>query len=298
MEFEYPSQRFQDWLSQKWVMARGRRIDPARAGWLMGPYGDVDVIADGYIARLAEREGLTVERSSSTGGMLEGMELLLGGEAGRLDGRIRHFYEHTAEYDLEAWSQWRAAFRPFAGLIRALYSRRLQQLNLPLGPLETARGMKSEVIKLRDAAGVVRYTVWFRVLRATGQVIYSGVYMLTRLPDGRVCAKIVFPLPRGNATVVMLPRVVDGGLELVSSGGGFGEPGFYFLLRDKRGRHWSQYIRSFRERIHVYVDGEGVLRADHTLGVWGITALRLHYRMQRRAVVEGAAGAAVSAGAG
>ena len=75
----------------------------------------------------------------------------------------------------------------------------------------------------------------------------------------------------------------QGGLDLVSSGREFGDPGFYFLLRDSKGRHWAQYIRSFRERIGVYVDEDGVLRADHTLSLWGLTALRLHYKIVSRA---------------
>ena len=62
MQFEYPSQRFQDWLSQRWVMWRGRRVTPDEIAWLLGPYGDVDVIADRYVERLAQDESLTVER--------------------------------------------------------------------------------------------------------------------------------------------------------------------------------------------------------------------------------------------
>gem|GEM_PF-4748956 len=73
MEPELPSLRFQDWLSQQWVIARGRRIDPAQTAWLMGPY--CDVIADGYINRLAQREGPSVERSAPTGGMVDSMDL-------------------------------------------------------------------------------------------------------------------------------------------------------------------------------------------------------------------------------
>ena len=72
----------------------------------------------------------------------------------------------------------------------------------------------------------------------------------------------------------------------VSSGERFGDPGFYFLLRDRRGRHWAQYIRSFRERIAVYVDAEGVVRADHELSLWRRTALRLHYRINPRRSAE------------
>lgn len=286
MRFQYPSQRLQDWLSQLWVMARGRKIDPAQTAWLIGPFGDVDVIADHYIQRLARDESLTIERFSP-GGLLESAQDLLGSDAPRLDPRIRAFYEHTARHELEVWSQWSPLFRPFAALVQILYSRRLQQLNLPLDPLDTSRGITSEVVKLRDRSGAVRYSIWLRHLKTTGRVIYSGIYMTTSIPDGRRCAKIVFPLPRGNATVIMAPSVDDdGGLDLVSRGERFGHPGFYFLLRDSRSRHWAQYIRSFRERITVYVDGDGSLRADHALSLWGLTALRLHYKIAAAPTVQ------------
>jgi len=282
MRFQYQSQRLQDWLSQLWVMWRGRRVDQGAIAWLFGPYGDVDVIADHYIERLAREESLEVERRAEGVGLLDSMEDMLGDDVSRVDPKVRAFYERTADFGLEVWSEWCWFFRPFAALVQRLYSRRLQQLNLPLRPLDTSRGITSEIVKLRDREGRARYTVWFRILKSTGQVIYSGIYAATQLVDGRRCAKIVFPLPRGNATVVMGARVDEqGGLELVSSGKGFGDPGFYFLLRDSKGRHYAQYIRSFRERIHVYVDDEGVLRADHTLSLWGITALRLHYKMGR-----------------
>jgi hypothetical protein len=36
------------------------------------------------------------------------------------------------------------------------------------------------------------------------------------------------------------------------------------------------------EWITVYVDGEGVLRADHELFFWGMPFLRLHYKMEKK----------------
>lgn len=67
--FDYPSQRLQDYLSQRWVMAFGRRVNPADIGWLIGPFGDVDIIADHFIDRLARDENLTVERNVESGGL-------------------------------------------------------------------------------------------------------------------------------------------------------------------------------------------------------------------------------------
>ena len=159
---------------------------------------------------------------------------------------------------------------------------RLQQLNVPLKPLDTSRGIASEILKLKRADGSIAYTIWYRVLKATGNVIYSGIYTTCRVPDGRTCIKVVFPLPRGSATVVMSIDVGEGGdLILRSEGDGFGSPGFYFLLRDSKGRHWAQYIKTFREKIHVYVDDDSVLRADHVLTLWGRRVLHLHCKVTR-----------------
>jgi len=36
------------------------------------------------------------------------------------------------------------------------------------------------------------------------------------------------------------------------------------------------------EEFHVYVDEEGVLRADHRLALWSADVVRLHYRLEPR----------------
>jgi hypothetical protein len=283
---EYRSQRFQDWVSQRWVMWRGRQVDPVEIPWLMGPFGDVDVIGDRYVAKLAKAEDLVVERKTSGVGLLQSIaDLHLSPcDERRLHGQVGAFYERTADHDLDVWSEWNPLFRPFGGLIHRLYSRRLQQLNLPLRPLDTSRGIGSEILTLqRRTMGTVTYRIWYRILKATGNVIYSGIYTTCRLPDGRTCVKVVFPLPRGNATVVMSVTVGEhGDLILASSGDGFGSPGFYFLLRDSRNRYWAQYIRTFREQIRVFVDDESILRADHILTLWGRRVVQLHYKITPR----------------
>lgn len=279
--FEYPSQKLQDWLSQRWVMFRGRRINPGEYGWLMGPYGDVDVIADRFIDRLAADEDL-VRSEPSVAGLWPNLGLLDSHEAAeRLKPTIADFYTRTSCFQLESWSRWSPLFRHGGSLIAWLYARRLQQLNLPMDPLDTAYGIQSRIIQLRDrSTDTLRYTVWYRILKRTGRVIYSGVYDHCTLSDGSRCMKVIFPLPRGNATVILKPEIdEEGHLNLISSGQGFGEPGFYFLLRDRHGRHFSQYHRSFREQLYIFVDDEGVLRTDHTMRLWGREVLRLHYKI-------------------
>ena len=282
MPFAYPSQRLQDWLSQQYCVCTGRRVDPQSIEWLMGPYGNVDVIEDRYIEQLARSEGLTVRKNEPGFGLIESFDELEFSpeDRARLRPEIAAFYENTFHYDLEVWSEWCQAYRPFAGALSRLYSRRLQQLNLPMSPLETSRGIRSQIYKLFDSAGKPKHTIWYRHLKSTKEVIYSGVYSHCRIPDGRVCMKVVFPLPRGNATVVMGVSVgEDGSLLLQSKGKEFGDPGFYFLLVDGKGNHHARYLPSFHESIHVYVDEEEVLRADHVLCLWRTKALHLHYRM-------------------
>ena len=283
MQFAYPSQRFQDWVSQGWCIATGRRIDPGEIPWLMGPFGNVDVIEDRYVAGIAQAEGLTLVKNRPGSGIINSMDALaLPHEArARLLPEVSDFYEHTSDYEFEVWTQWCQFYRPFAGLLTRLYCKRLQQLNLPLSPLDTSRGIQSQIYQLVDPATLeVRHTVWYRHLKSTQEVIYSGVYGHCLIPDGRTCLKVVFPLPRGNATVVMSIEVGDdGSLSLVSRGKSFGDPGFYFLLSDAKGRHYARYLPSLHETIKVFKDDEGVLRADHVLNLCQSKALHLHYRI-------------------
>jgi hypothetical protein len=102
------------------------------------------------------------------------------------------------------------------------------------------------------------------------------------VPDGVPCVRVVFPLPNGNAIVIMKPTVgTDGSLVLESAGPGFGSAGFYFTITDGPGRVRARYVRALRERIHVYPARDQV-RADHVLSLWGMTFLRLHYRLRHR----------------
>ena len=198
-----------------------------------------------------------------------------------------HFYQRTCEYDLDAWSQWCGAFQPFGWALAYLFSRRLQQLNVPLSNLDTSLGMTSDVMPVvRDADGAPLFTAWMRELVGTGNVVYAGAYSTCRVPgfDGR-CVRVVFPLPNGNAIVIMRPEAhSDGSLTLISSGERFGDPGFYFTVHHAGGAISARYLRSLRERIHVYGAPDGGARADHELTLWGLTFLRLHYRLRWRSV--------------
>jgi hypothetical protein len=273
----------QDWITQVWVKATGRRFHPDQAGWLVGPIGDTDIIGDKFIQELASKERLEIRKNEAGGGLMESFdELELTPEEKQLlHPKVIDFYERTANYHFEVWSEWCGFFRPFGWLLSVIFSKRLQQLNLPLSALDAARGIDSNIIKLLDSAGQAKWTVWYRILKSTSHVIYSGVYTTCSLPNhpGRFL-KVVFPLPNGNATVIMRREVLpDGSLKLCSNGRKYGDNGFYFTLTNHKGKHWTRFVKAMHEWITVYVDDEQVLRADHNLKFHGLPFLNLHYKM-------------------
>ncbi len=71
----------------------------------------------------------------------------------------------------------------------------------------------------------------------------------------------------------------DGSLKLVSNGSRYGDPGFYFTIKNSEGVYYARFVKTMRETIHVYVDSQGVLRTDHTLTIWKRTFLKLHYKI-------------------
>jgi hypothetical protein len=276
-----------DWTTQRWVQLTGQRIRLRNAPWLAGPVGNTRKIGCEFFHALADKEGLQVRRGSGSG-ILPHLALLntSGLDAAKIDVRVRAFYERTAAYELDAWSEWYGLFRPFGRLLACLFSRRLQQLNVPLSPLDTSRGLTSEVIQLVEpSTNEIRYTAWVRAMVGTGDVLYAGAYGLCRIPGHPgPCVKVVFPLPNGNAIVIMRPSVDEAGsLSLTSAGHRFGDPGFYFTVQAASGEVWARHLPQMREHIHVSPAADG-LRADHILTLWNLTFLRLHYRMRGQPV--------------
>lgn len=282
-----------DWVTQRWVEATGRRVDLAEHPWLDSPVGAARGIGGDFFDAWAGRSGLSPRRDGGVAGLLPDFAALRSRtfDPASVHGDVVDFYQCTSAYELDAWSHWSGWFQPFGRLLALLFSRRLQQLNVPLTGLDTSRGMSSEVLPLVDPlTGAVAMTAWIRRLTGTGHIIYAGSYCATAIPgwDGP-CVKVGFPLPNGNALVFMRPDPDgDDSLRIVSSGRRFGDPGFYFTLAAGEGQVVARYVPSFRESIHVYATDAG-LRADHVLSIWGRRFLEIHYRMRRRPVERPAA---------
>jgi hypothetical protein len=265
-----------------WVFGRTRKR--ADLAWLMGPLGR-DVIGDAPYQDVAAAEGLTIERDAREGGLVPSFEQLRGPDfdPDRAHPIVRDFYEHTSAYAMDVWSRTYLPSSIALWLLVTTISRQVDQLNFPLSPLDTARGMHSEIISLRRPDGSVRYTGWFRTLAQHEHVLFTGFYMTERAPNlASPCVKVVFPMPNGNATVVLRPQLGAGGsLTLDSSGRRSGDPGFYRVQGrgPERVRVWQ--IRTLKEHFHVYVDEHGVLRCDHAIRFLGLPVLTLHYKMWR-----------------
>jgi hypothetical protein len=272
------------WIIYRLIWIFGRTYRRADIPWLLGPLGG-PTIGDATYDEVAQREGLSIERRAKACGLVPSFHQLDGEgfAAGDVHAAIRDFYEHTSEFAMDVWTRTYFPANLALALLVTTISRQVNQLNFPLSPLDTAHGMTSEVIALRTPAGAVKYTGWFRTTAATPErSIYTGFYMTEAVPvEPAPCVKVVFPMPNGNATVVLRPRAEDGALILDSAGKKFGGAGFYRVqARDAdRVRVWR--VATLKERFRVFVDAKGALRCDHSIHFLGLPVLRLHYKMFR-----------------
>lgn len=275
----------QDKLTQFWVKLTGRKVDITKDFWVSGIIGDEDKIDNIFFTNLAKNNNLEVTSNEPNSGLIENINDLdfTEEEKNLLNPKVVDFYENTSNYNFEIWSEWKGIFKPFGFLLTLIFSKRLQQLNIPTNPLAMAKGLKSEIVKLKKD-NQTKYTIWYRKIKSTNDVIYSGVYTTVFMPHfNKNLLKVIFPLPNGNATVIMTKKVLENGSLLLSSDGEkFGENGFYFFLTDKKGKYWAKFVKVLHEWIEVYVDDENILRTDHKFRFYGINFLNLHYKMTKK----------------
>jgi hypothetical protein len=270
-------------ISIEWlVRLTGRKIRRSDAPWLDCVLGKPGVIGTGIYPRIAKEENLVLSQPPDAG-LIENFRSLSGPsfDPDQVDPRIRQFYEHAALYRLEVWSEVYLAGKFVLWLLVEFISRRMDQLNFPISPLEVSKGMTSEIVQLREpGTGRLVHTGWLRRFKSTGKVIYAGLYSVTKVPgETDPCVKVTFPC-YGSSSVYLRPSAnADHSFQLDSSGSGFGRSGFYRVV-ESGPDHWRvRNFRSLHELFHVYVDEENVLRVDHKISFVGLTILRLHYRM-------------------
>ena len=267
-----------EWL----VRITGRRVERKDAPWLECVLGKPGLIGTGVYQKIAKEQGLELSTPPDAG-LIEDFGALRGPsfDPDAVDPQIRHFYEHAALYHLEVWSEVYFAGKFVLWLLVEFISRRMDQLNFPISSLEVAKGMTSEIVQLREpGTGRLMNTGWLRRFRATGKVIYAGLYSNARLPgEANPCVKVTFPC-YGSSSVYLQPVArKDGSFGLVSTGGAFGKSGFYRIVESGPDAWKVRCFTSLHEIFHVYVDEERILRTDHEIHFVGMTILRLHYKM-------------------
>lgn len=279
-------QNVQDWITQQWVILFGRKITSNQYEWLLGPFGEINGIGEKFVEQLAAREHLEIDKNTHAKGLIQSInQLNLTSKQGEvLSNAVIDFYENTSNYNFELKVNWNPFFKVFGVLLKILFSNRIEQLNLPLKNEKNAEGLTSEIIHLVDKqTKELKRTIWLRTFKKNNQVVYSGVYETCILPKGTNCIKAIFPLPHGNATVILEPLVRENGnLIFKSSGKRIGDSGFYFLLKDGKGGLWTKYIRSFRDTLEVSSNHKK-LTAKQTLTLWNLPVVEFHYDIKKSA---------------
>lgn len=274
---------FLSWLINVWLNVTGKTVSLHEHSWLRGPVSEGKVIGEDFYARFAQQEGLILEVPEK-GGLLPDFSVVTVDSAipdARLHNAVRTFYEQTVLYKMDVWGEWSSPIAIFAKILIRSISRKMNQMNIPLSPLETSHGMSSEVIQLKDpATGEMRYTCWLRKTLKENRVVYAGFYTHCLTPKGTF-VKVVFPLPKGNVTVLLKANVQeDGGVKLISAGSRIGDAGYYRVLSINKDKVKTRRI-PLKESIHVFEDKEVVLRTDHEFRFWGMKFLHLHYKINK-----------------
>ncbi len=259
-----------------WMRITGRKRDISLHPWLDGPTGG-DYIGETFYTEFAKANGYTTSIPAD-GGLMKDFSVLGSAAHPHLQKNVQHFYERTSQYKMDVWSESYYPVKPFAKIIIRTISREINQLNIPLEPMETSLGMTSQVIRLCDESGEQKLVCWLRKINSSGRVVYSGFYAPV-LIEGKPFVRVVFPLPKGNVTVVLKPEFrADGSFRLVSDGKKFGQAGYYRVREYKPGFVKVRLI-PLKETIHVFEDSQGQLRTDHEFRFWGMKFLKLHYKL-------------------
>jgi hypothetical protein len=196
---------------------------------------------------------------------------------------VREFYEHTTRFALDIVPEWRLWVRPGYLLYLTLLARPLGQASVPMNQRAAHRGMHSRIDTVTGAPGVPGIVRgWIRSYADTDEPIYVGIYTTYR-NEGRGYVSVGFPLPQASFTATLEPRARPGGGLVLDSRGATSHSGHYLTYIDPVASDLTVLaVHGFAERLDVYVDDAGALRAEHAFAVFGIPFLTLHYRMHRK----------------
>ncbi len=242
-------------------------------------------VGTGYVADLAEVLGGEYTADVADIGIVASLDNLDGPgfDPRGVHPLVREFYEHTTRFTLDIVPEWRLWVRPGYLLYLTLLARPLGQASVPMNQRAAHRGVRSRIDTVTGAPGapaVIRG--WIRSYADTGEPIYVGIYTTYRHED-RGYVSVGFPLPQASFTATLEPRARPGGGLVLDSRGETAQSGHYLAYIDPATSDLTVLaVHGFAERLDVYVDDTGELRAEHAFAVFGIPFLVLHYRMHRK----------------
>jgi hypothetical protein len=238
-----------------------------------------------YLADLAASLGGQYTADVADIGIVASLDDLAGPDfdPGTVNTLVREFYEHTTRFVLDIVPEWRMWVRPGYLLYLTLLARPLGQASVPMNQRAAQRGVRSRIDTVTGAPGnppVIR--CWIRSYADTGEPIYVGIYTTYR-HEGRGYVSVGFPLPQMSFTATLEPRARPGGGLVLDSRGATSQSGHYLTYIDPETADLTVLaVHGFAERLVVYVDDDGELRAEHAFSVYGIPFLVLHYRIHRK----------------
>lgn len=253
----------------------------------------------GYVKQLADVLGGTYTEDAAEVGILESLDDLAGPEfaPGAVHPLVREFYERTTRFSLDIVPEWRRWVMPGYLLYSRALARPLGQANLPMNQRQAQRGVRGRIdtITLPSPSGAIgdigaaspgsprTIRGWIRSYADTDEPIYVGIYTTYRHGE-RGYVSVGFPVPGGSFTATLTPQSLPGGgLVLTSEGGDLTHPGHYLSAIDPADRSLTTLaVPGFSERLEVFVDDAGRLRAHQAFAVFGLPFLALHYRMERK----------------
>lgn len=208
-----------------------------------------------------------------------------------LPASIRHFYEHTANYQLRVTPVWQPGFK-LAGTVFRWVMDRLGQMALPVKTEHQSDTVRSQILPLRDERdGRQDVRAWVRTYADTEKVVYAAAYSQHRQRDDQrqIYMNIAFPLPYSQLTSVLRPDALEcpdqtQSLALTSLpvNNQRGDQGIYWVVRGFGVRlPINETIRVYTpEQVEDWpaeVVPQTRLLAQHDMWVCGVHALRLHY---------------------
>jgi len=175
-----------------WVRVLGKGLNPEEHPWLKCPIGSPTAVGPQMYNDIAAAENLE-QRSSTAAGLLPSFDDLRSDkfDSSLVNPRIRDFYERTAAYELEVWSEVGALARPLLWGLVTMVSRRMDQLVFPLSPLELSGVMRNAEVVAVAASGIANANPGIDIVRKDPKDAptiyntdhYTVVERLTEHPD-------------------------------------------------------------------------------------------------------------------